>query len=363
MTSLKNPSGIAYFPELSLRHRPELFTALVTYPFEGSVVQAQFGSRRGWIIIDPVVARDLLLRRSVPKARSSASRGAVGGYPSLSGAEFHRARSEVMVALARASADTTAMAMSLASTIGVVAPHRLNAPAEFTRWMLHDLAGGSNTPIDREVLIKGIAAVTANVEKIQADGYAESDFFGASLALSHELTQRVDSADTAFLTELRKRRWSTPRIVEELIGLALAGWESTAAAVGSALALGMGAAPTSAEITELLRLYPPSWLIVRQLRGDEPWGAPGDLALVSPWLTHRSTAWCDATDFNPERTDSVATFPFGVGPRRCPADRYAHMQIIVALAAFGGGAPCSAYPALIGCRSASFVPVTERIHE
>ena len=311
-------AGILCFPELSLRHRPELFEALVSHPFEDALVEARFGHRRGWVVLDPLTARGLLLRRDVPKGRSAASREVVGGYPSLTGADFYHARSEVMVALARASTDTAAMSSSLKETIGAVSPLRRVAPAAYTRWMLHDLAGGKSTPIDLEILTEGVTAVTTDVEAAQAGEPSASGVARARDALICGLTERIDNENTVFLAELRSRGWSTSRIVNELIGLAVAGWESTAAAVGTAQALGMGSSPTSAEVSELLRLYPPSWLIVRQLTGDELWGAAGDLALVSPWLTHRSPVWRDAARFDPERTDSVAAFPFGVGSRRCP---------------------------------------------
>ncbi|MGY3129151.1 cytochrome P450 [Agrococcus sp. UYP33] len=352
-------SGVPSFPELSLRSRPELFDALLAYPFEEDVVEARFGDRRGWVIIHPAAARNLLRRRNLPKARTVASRRAAGGYPSLSGAHFHRSRSEVVVALAGASADTTAMATSLSDTVGLVAPSRHEAPAAFTRWMLHHLAGGDSTPIDLEVLIAGIAAATANAEAAQAGILPEPDVGETRAALARRLAERVNDGHTVFLAQLRERGWSTPRIVEELIGLALAGWASTAAAVATALTLGMDAAPTEAEISELLRLYPPSWLIVRELTGDETWGSAGELALVSPWLTHRSSAWRDPMRFDPARTDAVAALPFGAGPRRCPADLYARTQIRVALSAFGGGVPRPAYPALLGRRSAALVPDQE----
>lgn len=352
-------SGVASFPELSLRRRPALFRELLAHPFEQDVVAARFGDRPGWVVIDPAGARTLLRRRDVAKGRSAGSRGAVGGYPSLDGAAFHRGRSDVVVALSRASADQTAMAASLAATVGSSPPPRAQAPAAFTRWMLHDLAGGDGTAVGLDLLTTGIAAASADAETAQAGTQRGRGADDDRAALVSALTARAVDADTAFLSSLRASGWSTDRIVKELVVLALAGWESTAAAVTTALALGLGTDPGEAEISELLRLYPPSWLIVRELTGEEPWGSAGDLAVVSPWLTHRSAAWHEPLRFDPDRTDAVAPLPFGSGPRRCPADLYARKQISVALGAFGGGEPHPASPALIGRRSAALIPNQE----
>ena len=351
-------SGVISFPELGLRQRPELFDALIAHSFERDLVEASFGDRRGWIIIDPASARDLL-RRRLPKGRSTASRKAAGGYPSLSGAEFHRGRRDVVVALAHAASDTKSMATSLAASIGPVPPPREDAPAVYTRWMLHDLAGGGSELLDLDVLIDGVEAAVTDAEAAQDGNSAPRDTDISRSVLIRALAERVDDAGTAFLATMRELGWSTPAIVEELIGLALAGWESTAAAVTTARTLGLSESPTAAEVAELLRLYPPSWLIVRQLTGDEPFGASGELAVVSPWLSHRSPAWRDAHRFDPARTDAAAALPFGAGPRRCPADSYARTQIAVALGAFGGAEPRPARPALIGRRSAALIPDPE----
>lgn len=352
-------SGAVSFPELSLGRRPALFDALLAHHFEQDVVEARFGDRRGWVVIDPTYARDLLRRRDLAKGRSARSRGAVGGYPSLDGAAFHRGRRDVVVALSRASTDPTAMAASLAATIGSSPPPRSQAPAAFTRWMLHDLAGGDSTALELGLLTNGIAAAFADAEAAQAGTPWGRGAEGDRAALVSALTVRVTDADTAFLSSLRARGWSTDLIVEELVVLALAGWESTAAAVTTGLALGLGTDTGETEISELLRLYPPSWLIVRELTGEEPWGSAGDLVVVSPWLTHRSAAWHEPLRFDPQRTDAVASLPFGSGPRRCPADLYARKQISVALGAFGGGETRPARPALIGSRSAALIPDQE----
>lgn len=354
----------ASFPALSLDRRPELFDAVLAHSFgEDPIVEARFGGRNGWVIIEPQRARELLRRRDLSKGRSAASRSIAGGYPSQDGPVFHRRRSEVILALARASAEVSAMRACLAATLGEIPPARMDRPAAFTHWMLLDLTRSHSSTLALDVVRTGIDAAERMAEAAQATRPAADADSDARAALARALAGCVAGASSPFLEELRSRGWSDKEIVDELIGLALAGWESTAAAVTSALTIGLSSQPSEAEIEELLRLYPPSWLIVRTMTGDEDWGSAGDLAVVSPWLTQRSPAWQDAERFDPERTKRQprppAAMPFGAGPRRCPADLYARTQLMVALNAFGGALARPGRPALIGRRSATLLPDDE----
>ena len=155
-------SRVPSFPELNLSRRLALFDALIAHEFADDIIEARFGSRTGWVVVDPAMARVLLRRRDVPKGRSAGSRAAVGGYPARTGTDFHRRRSEVVLALTRTAADPAAMASSLAATMGLTPPLRPEAPAAFTRWMLHDLTGGESAPVAASVLAEGIAAVKAH---------------------------------------------------------------------------------------------------------------------------------------------------------------------------------------------------------
>jgi cytochrome P450 len=235
-------------------------------------------------------------------------------------------------------------------------PLRSEAPAAFTRWMLHDLVGGSVDPVDATALVDGIAAAEALAEAAQSRVALPLGAIQARATLVELLIERVGAAESPFLEELRKRLWPAPEIAEELVGMALAGWESTAAVVTTALTIGLPRDPTEGDVNELLRLYPSSWLIVRVMTGDEPWGSAGDLAVVSPWISQRSPAWRESERFDPTRSGDPAAFPFGAGPRRCPADLYARTQITVALAAFGGHQGRTGHPELLGHRSATLIP-------
>jgi cytochrome P450 len=351
----------ASFPALDLRHRPDLFGAFLAHPFgEEPVVEAKFGGRRGWIFIEPVHARALLRRRDLEKGRGAASRAAAGGYPALEGDHFRRRRSEVIVALAEAASDRAAMQDRLREAVGPALPPRRLRPALLTQWMLLDLTGAAPSKLPLGTLQAGVVAAERLAEAIQAGAPTTSADRGARAGLVDALAACMSGDRGRFVDELRHRGWTRSDIVDELIALALAGWESTAAAVTSAITIGLGQEPRDPEIAELLRLYPPSWLIVRSMRGDEGWGAAGDLAVVSPWVTQRSAAWADADRFDPDRDDTPAAIPFGAGPRRCPADLYARTQLAVALGAFGGAAARPGHPTLIDHRSATLLPYDEQ---
>jgi len=77
---------------------------------------------------------------------------------------------------------------------------------------------------------------------------------------------------------------------------------------------------------EVLRLYPPAWVITRRALEDieiEGYRIPaGALVVVSPWLVHRHpSVWEQAKAFNPDRfSDGVPLLgylPFGTGTRIC----------------------------------------------
>ena len=94
-----------------------------------------------------------------------------------------------------------------------------------------------------------------------------------------------------------------------------------------------------AVMNEVLRLYPPAYIIARtaiepcQLGGyDFPAGAT---ILMSQWVTHRDSRYYDEPDtFRPERwTEGLADrlpagafFPFGDGPRRCIGQGFALLE-------------------------------------
>jgi cytochrome P450 len=91
--------------------------------------------------------------------------------------------------------------------------------------------------------------------------------------------------------------------------------------------------------TESMRLRPPAWGIGRlSLEPYEVRGytiPPGNLVIVSPWVTQRDPRWYDEPEtFDPDRwkpeiadkLPKFAYFPFGGGNRLCIGDGFARME-------------------------------------
>jgi cytochrome P450 len=102
---------------------------------------------------------------------------------------------------------------------------------------------------------------------------------------------------------------------------------------------------TAAVIQEVLRLYPPAWVISRSATGDDVvcgYHVPaGSIVVVSPYITHRrEVSWENPEGFDPDRFLSGRPpaahrfdyFPFGGGPRQCIGNGFALMEAQLVLA-------------------------------
>jgi cytochrome P450 len=101
---------------------------------------------------------------------------------------------------------------------------------------------------------------------------------------------------------------------------------------------------TRAVLDEVMRLYPPAYVIVRAARQRDTVAGvemkPGDLAIIAPWLLHRHRKrWQEPDAFVPERflpsapaVDRFAYLPFGVGPRVCIGAHFALTEATLVLA-------------------------------
>ena len=101
---------------------------------------------------------------------------------------------------------------------------------------------------------------------------------------------------------------------------------------------------TRAVVDEVLRLYPPAFVIVRQaVRDDIAAGAPiraGSLVLIAPWILHRHRRlWSAPQRFDPARflpgaaaPPRFAYMPFGAGPRTCVGAPFALTELVLVLA-------------------------------
>jgi cytochrome P450 len=198
-------------------------------------------------------------------------------------------------------------------------------------------------------------------ERRLADARGESqrdDLLGMLMAATDESgTERMSDAD----------------LRDEVMTLFLAGHETLATAMSwtwmllhqhpevaarvraEARAVLGGRAPTFEElprlvytgqvIDEVMRLYPPVWIVERQALADDrlgPWRVPaGTIVSVPPWVMHRHPGlWPDPLRFDPDRfaperaegRPKHAYLPFGAGPRICIGNHFALMEAKIILA-------------------------------
>ncbi len=100
-----------------------------------------------------------------------------------------------------------------------------------------------------------------------------------------------------------------------------------------------------AVMNEVLRLYPPAYIMAREAIepceiGGYEFG-PGSTIIFSQWVTHRDPRYYDDPEaFRPERwVDGLAGrlpagayFPFGGGPRRCIGEGFALLEAAIVIA-------------------------------
>src|SRR3954453_9505836 len=101
---------------------------------------------------------------------------------------------------------------------------------------------------------------------------------------------------------------------------------------------------TRAVVDEVMRLYPPAFLIARAARAADTIAGHAvrkhDVILIAPWLLHRhEKLWSDPEAFVPALfmppsppPDRFAYLPFGAGPRVCIGAHFALVEATLALA-------------------------------
>ncbi|MEV6985365.1 cytochrome P450 [Sphaerisporangium sp. NPDC051017] len=102
---------------------------------------------------------------------------------------------------------------------------------------------------------------------------------------------------------------------------------------------------TAMVVEEVMRLYPPVWMLPREAQGDDEVGGyhvpAGADVLISPYTLHRHPAFWDRPEvFDPERFDPdrpggrprYAYIPFGAGPRFCVGNHLGMMEATFVIA-------------------------------
>ena len=102
---------------------------------------------------------------------------------------------------------------------------------------------------------------------------------------------------------------------------------------------------TSMAVEEVMRLYPPVWILPRLARDDDEIGGyhvpAGADVLVCPYTMHRHPGlWTDPERFDPERfhpsrtanRPGYAYIPFGAGPRSCVGNHLGMMEAVFVIA-------------------------------
>jgi cytochrome P450 len=98
-------------------------------------------------------------------------------------------------------------------------------------------------------------------------------------------------------------------------------------------------------LQETMRLWPPAWILLRQIREDHEIAGVhlpvGTHIAMFPYLLHRDPRWWpDPTRFDPGRwteqdergRPKFAYLPFGAGPRMCIGEQFAWMEAMLILA-------------------------------
>ncbi|MCW3127231.1 MAG: cytochrome [Bacteroidetes bacterium] len=204
------------------------------------------------------------------------------------------------------------------------------------------------------------------LNKLIFDIIAERRATGAQNDDLLTMLMEVEDADTA-------ERMTDAQLRDEVITIFLAGHETTANAMSFAMYL-MAMNPDAAKrikeetqkvlaegpltfeslmkldyttraVKEVMRLYPPAWIIGREATRDDVMEGylikKGDTMMMFPYLTHRNPRyWDDPLRFDPDRflpermkdKPRYAYFPFGGGARLCIGNNFAMMEMQLILA-------------------------------
>lgn len=322
------------FSGLSLEDRPTLFNEIRSVRVGGisNIEQCRFGDSSGWLISDMDTAFDVLTSGVGIKSRPRASQRLLGGVGSMQGDHVRDAKRQLIIAIGIQSRNLVAVENHLRAAMSHSNDHQ--SPGNITEALsaatVTQLTGAEPGAVDGRMLRELVFETWRTIERGDPHSTAED-------SLTSFLYNLVKYSDSEFVSSLRRGEWTDSRISDEIRAMLLAGWGSTTASILSSISLGVASNLFSERVLdEVLRLYPPSFMIGRTVvdRAKDLPLSLGDTVVISPWLIHRNPrAWEAANEFQPGRarlTNGRPWFlPFGVGPRRCPAASLARRQAAV----------------------------------
>lgn len=325
---MRTPLAVA---GLSQAERGILFAQIAALdPDEvNGLTPARFGNAIGWLVSDPATARKVLTTSIGVKSRPAASQARLGGIGAREGSVVRSLKRQLLLALGSLADQEDLVLEHVAGALSSSSDPLDGLTDALTAATISLITGVSPGTIDRTELRKHVIRTWQVIEGSSDKGSRHDPFYD-------HLRGLLDGPGSRFLASLRSQGWTADEIAEEIRAMVLAGWGSTAAAVISAVSLGVASdLYRPFVLDEVLRLYPPSFIIGRIASGNRP-GLPfkaGDTLVISPWLIHRRRhSWEHPLTFDPNRFRQRASheppglLSFGLGARRCPASRFARTQ-------------------------------------
>jgi hypothetical protein len=358
------------FPDLALGYRAHLFEALSSIDPLEPLMACTFGGRPGWLMTDMRLARPFLTSTPGRKSRPDDSQRLLGGVGTLSGGHVRTAKRQLIVALGREAADRDRVRAHLTDALADLdgRPSVERLTEALSSALLGQATGHGAMAVDGARLRRVVNESWRRLERPRDPASLPDD--GTDDDLATLVLDLIRTGRSAFLDVLTGFAWSHQRIAEELRALILAGWGSTTALTLSALGLGVSRSPSRPVMDEVLRLFPPSFMIARTVtHASVPWPfQKSDVVVVSPWLVQRSPkGWTSPEQFDPERWARSSPphwyLPFGLGPRRCPAATFARVQAAEAVRQLStANGPGEVHLGMVEGRSPALLPGSGSMH-
>jgi cytochrome P450 len=220
-----------------------------------------------------------------------------------------------------------------------------------------DMAARRDAYAAAERFLRGVVGLLIAARRLSGPAGYHDDLLAAMMGSGGHTDQALSDTELydQVLTMVMAGHETTAKALTWTLHV-LAGQPDIAGAVRRELRLVLaGRVPTAADlpaldltgrvVDEVIRLFPPVWLISRRATRDTELGGylvpAGALVCISPWTLHRNPAyWPDPERFDPDRflpgtaagRPSHAYLPFGGGPRVCIGRAFALTEAALVLA-------------------------------